>query len=317
MSTLLDTIEKLQSTQEAIRRTKELLAKHPRDYGMLANITSLEKRALSLEEDFLAEASTEHLDICTYRMFADERKTYPILAVGSALSDLQRWFSTVYDALKHGPKRRAKLAPETVQQSTLDFAFAFTGSIGVAMTIPSERLLFDNDLQRAIQKVVEMAGADSSEKIYHFAKEVGAASVSAMYRWVSDHVASGTGAEIKWMRNQAEVVAGTFEKHQLADLGRAIEQTSEETEETLNVVGDLVGADINRHTFHLVFEEAEEIRGTMAESIGLEYTVELPRRYMAVIRKISFVNYAKDEEYVKYHLLELKDAQQPREPDAR
>lgn len=317
MSILLDTIDKLQSTQEAIRKTKELLTKHPRDYSLLANIASLEKRALSLEDDFLAEASTEHLDICTYRMFADERKTYPVLAVGSALSDLQRWFSTVYDAFKNGPKRRAKIAPEIAQQSTLDFAFAFTGSVGVAMTIPSERLLFDNDLQRTIQKIVEMAGADSVDKIHYFAKEVGAASVSAMYRWVSDHVVSGTGAEIKWMRKQTEVAAGTFEKHQLADLGRAIEQTGEETEEILNVVGELVGADINRHTFHLVFEEAEEIRGTMTESIGLEYTVELPRRYMAEIRKTSFVNYAKDEEYVKYHLLELKDAQQPREPDVQ
>ncbi len=310
MSTLLDTIQKLQSTQEAIRKTKDLLAKHPRDYGLLVNIASLEKRALSLEDAFLAGASIEHLDICTYRMFADDRKTYPILAVGSALSDLQRWFSTVYDALKNGPKHRAKLAPEIVQQSTLDFAFAFTGSVGVAMTIPSERLLIDNDLQRAIQKVVEMAKADSREKIHYFAKEVGAASVRAMYRWVTDHVVSGTGAEIKWLRDRTEVASGSFDKHYLADLGRAIEQTSDETEETLNLIGDLVGADINKHTFHLVFEEADEIRGTMAESIGMEYTVELPRRYMAVIRKTSFVNFAKDEEYVKYHLLELKNAQQ-------
>lgn len=307
MSMLLDIIERLQSTQEAIRKTTDFLVKYPQDYGLLTNLRSLERRALSLEEDFVSQAGEEHLDICTYRMFTDERETYPVLALGSALADLQRWFSTVYAALKHGPKRRAKLAPETVRDSTLSFAFAFTGSVGVAMTIPSERLLFDNNLQLAIKKVIEMAKTANSEKMQDFAKELGAASISVMYRWVNNHVEHGMGAEIKWIKNQVEVISGTFDKRQLVDLGRLIEQTSEQTEQVIELVGDLVGADINKHTFHLVFEEAEEIRGTMAESVGMSYTVELPRRYMAIIRKTSFLNYAKDEENVKYHLLELKD----------
>ncbi len=310
MSILLDILQKLQSTQDAIRKTKELVVRHPGDYGLLANLETLEIRARSLEEAFLSEADVEHLDVCTYRMFAQDERGYPILTVGSALSDLQRWFSTVYDGLKNGPKHRAKLSPETVQQSTLNFAFAYTGSVGVAMAIPSERLLFDNDLQRAMQKTIEMAKSQSSDQIRHFAKEVGVASIRAMYRWVADHIISGAAVEIKWLRNRTEIVSALFETYHLSNLGRAIEETSAETEEIVKVVGDLVGVDIQKHTFHLAFEEADEIRGTMAESIGIEYTVELPKRYLALLRKRSFVNFATDEEVIRYYLLELKSPDQ-------
>src|SRR5450759_2760329 len=100
MSILLDIVQKIQDTQDAIRKARELAAKYPRDYAVLTNLEFLEKRALSLEESFLSEAHTDQLDVCAYRMFADDRSRYPILAVGSALGDLQRWFSTVYDALR-------------------------------------------------------------------------------------------------------------------------------------------------------------------------------------------------------------------------
>jgi hypothetical protein len=310
MSILLDIIQKLQATQDAIRKTRELVARYPLDYGLLVNLESLEARALSLEESFLIEADVEQLDVCTYRMFGVDQRNYPILTIGSAISDLQRWFSIVYDALRNGPKRRAKLSPEIVQQSTLDFAFTFTGSVGFAMTVPSERLLIDNDLQRAMQKTVEMAKAESSDQIHLLSKEVGSASIRAMYRWVSDHTSAQAGAEIRWLRDREDMVLALFEARHLVNLGRAIEETSDETEEVLELIGDMVGADINKHTFHLAFEEADEIRGTMADSIGVQYTVELPKRYLAVIRKTSFINYATDEEYTKYHLLELKNTQQ-------
>lgn len=307
MNALLDIVQKLQETQEAIRKTKELVVRFPNDYGLLSNLESLGKRASTLEELFIAEANIENLDICTYRMFTEKRKTYPILSVGSAISDLQRWFSIVYDAFKSGPKKKAKLTSEIIQQSSLDFAFTYTGSVGIAMTIPSERLLFDNDLQLTIKKTIEMANAESSDQIHFFAKEVGTASIRAMYHWVKDHTDAETGAEIKWIRDQKEFVSALFEPQHLADLGRAIEETSDETEEVVEVTGNLVGADINKHTFHLVFDEADEIRGTMAKTIGLQYTVELPKKYTAVIRKTSYINYATDEEYIKYYLLELKD----------
>jgi hypothetical protein len=129
-----------------------------------------------------------------------------------------------------------------------------------------------------------------------------------MSRWISHHVASGTGAEIKWLREQEEIAAAVFPAEQLAGLALVIQKTTDEVEEMFDLVGDLVGADIHKHTFHLVFPEAEEVRGTMASTIGSDYTVELPHRYRATIRKTRSISYATDEETVKYHLLTLAAA---------
>ena len=56
----------------------------------------------------------------------------------------------------------------------------------------------------------------------------------------------------------------------------------------------------------MVFDEADEIRGSMSESIGAAYAVELPQRYRATIRRSSFRNYATDQEVTTYHLLKLE-----------
>ncbi|HWR72899.1 MAG TPA: hypothetical protein VN604_06995 [Nitrospirota bacterium] len=308
MKNLLDIIQKISSTQDAIRKTQDLLRQFPKDYTIMANLESLIRRASALEDSFLHRAHQEHMDVCTYRMIADDNGNYPILSLGSALSDLQRWFSTVYDSLKNGPKQRARLAPEVLKFTTLNFAFTFTGSVGVAMTIPSERMLFDNDLQRAMHKTVEMLKAESSDQIHYFAQELGAASVRSLYNWVSDHIKTGVGAEIRWLRDLEILTDITIDHLHLSNLGKAIEETSDTKEEILELTGDLVGADIQRHTFHMAFEEANEIRGTMSENIGIEYTVELPKRYIANISKSSYVNYATEEEYIRYHLLNLKKA---------
>jgi len=306
MRNLLDIIQKISATQEAIRKTQELLRKFPEDYTIMANLESLAKRATALEDSFLHNAHQEHMDVCTYRMIANDNANYPILSLGSALGDLQRWFSTVYDALKNGPKQRARLAPEVLQHTTLNFAFTFSGSVGVAMTIPSERLLFDNDLQRTMHKTVEMLKAESSDQIHYFAKELGAASIRSLYNWVIDHNKAGVGAEIRWLRDVEVIDDINIDAVHLSNLSKAIEETSDTKEEVLELAGDLVGADIQRHTFHMAFEEAEEVRGTMSENIGLEYTVELPKRYIATIRKRSFVNYATEEENIRHHLINLK-----------
>jgi hypothetical protein len=231
---------------------------------------------------------------------------YPIFAFGSALRDFQKWFSTIYAALKTGPKQRARLSAEIIAESSLDFAFTYPGSVGVAMTIPSERMLFESDLQRTMKKSTEMLRAESSDQVHHFALELGVASIRALYAWVDDHVNANQGVDIHWITQDtpvAEVIAGIEHMQKLKEV---IEKTSDTHEEVFELQGLLVGADTKKHTFHMVFEEADEMRGQMSESIGDLYTVELPKEYIAQIRKTSCTNYATDEERVTYFIESLR-----------
>lgn len=306
MNALSDIIAKIADTQAALRRLESAMTETPTRISLQNSYDSLNARHKMLETKFLALANTDQLDVCSYRVFADGVANYPIHAFGSALRDFQKWFSTIYDAIKTGPKQRSRLSAEILTESSLNFAFTYPGSLGVAMTIPSERLLFENDLQRAMLKTTEMLMAESSEQVHHFVSELGAASVRTLYQWVNDHVNANLGADIKWISNEQPIATTEIGAENLRNLKLAIEETSDTEETTFETRGWLVGADTQKHTFHMVFEEAEEIRGRMSETIGESYTVELPQHYTATIKKTAFRNYATDEERVSYFIEALR-----------
>jgi len=306
MKRLTDIIEKMAETQKAMRKLESLLSSQPSRHSLQAAYDSLHKRHENLESKFLVMTDIEHLDVCTYRVFTEDNGNYPILAFGNALRDFQRWFSTIYDALKTGPKKRAKLSADIIAESSLNFAFSYPGSIGVAMTIPSERLIFENELQKAMMKSTEMLQAKESGQIQNYAQKLGVASIRAMYSWIEAHVNSGFGANIHWIRKEQTISEITAGYQHLMNLKQVIEKTSESEETSFEAKGWLVGADTLNHTFHMVFEEADEIRGKMSKEIGESYTVELPKLYTATFTKSSFVNYATEEEKLSYFLKSLK-----------
>jgi hypothetical protein len=100
------------------------------------------------------------------------------------------------------------------------------------MTIPSERLLFENQLQLAMAKTAEMLTAEGSDQVHHFAAQLGAASIRTLYDWVNDHVNANLGAEIQWIANNSPIAGITTGLEHLRNLKLAIEETSD-IEETV------------------------------------------------------------------------------------
>jgi len=306
MNNLADIIIKISDTQAAIREVESAMALSPTRSALQLSYNSLMKRHEILEAKFIKYASDDHLDVCSYRVFSEADNIYPIFAFGSALRDFQKWFSSIYDALKTGPKQRARLSADIIAESSLNLAFTYPGSIGIAMTIPSERMLFENDLQRAMVKSTEMLRAINSDQVHQFVQELGAASIRSLYLWVTDHVNANLGVDIQWITKESSVAKISAGVERMRALKQAIEETSDIEETVFETRGWLVGADTQKHTFHMVFVGADEMRGKMSESIGDSYTVELPQQYIAKIRKTAFINYATDEEKVTYFIESLR-----------
>lgn len=304
MSQILDIIDKISDIDEGIRKTEKLLSEFPDSLAVAQNLRSLVKRRESLELRFHEATAQSHLDVFRYRLLSDSG--YSVLSVGNTLSSFQRWFGVVYDSLKNGPKKRARLSPEAFLESELSFGYSFSGSLGLALTIPSDRTLFENDLELAIQKLFEMARSDSSDQIAYFSKELGPAPVRALKEWVQNQVDGGFGVAAQWLRG--EEVKYEYESNlaHLKDLALAISETSDEIEEEVVLIGELVGADTENRKFHFKTSESEDIRGMMSESISLSMVLELPQRYEATIKSTTFINYATEEETTRYHLSNLK-----------
>jgi hypothetical protein len=308
MDDLLETIEKLQDTQAAIRRAERAAAEYPDLPSVALSLRSLQERHQALESAFSSLADEQWFDICSYKVLPEKDGRVTLPSLTSSLGDFQALFTLVYDTIKNGPKQRGRASPEATAATTFAFGYSFTGSVGFVLTLPNERLLVDEtDLDRAMHTVFEMARAESSDQIAVFAKELGAAPIRTMYKWATDHVRSGLSVDIDWRREEQVKSKLFIQVPELENLQHAIAATSDEVEETLTVTGLLVGAHVHTHSFHMELEDGSEIRGKMAEGIGSEYTVELPRRYTAHILKTTQINYATEEDIVTYYLLSLRD----------
>lgn len=298
--------EELQDLNALIAKHERTLASHSEAKSLWANIQTLKRRRQTLEDDFLEAAAKVEIDVCSYRLIPGESRP-TIMALSKALSDFQSLLSLVYSALKEGPKRTAKLSVQVMNDTFLGFAYSFTGSIGFVMTLPNERLLLgETYLDQAMQTICQIAKATTSQQIADFAKKLGPPPVRAMYQWANDHVESGLGVDIEWRRRE-QVRSNLFvQEPQLERLKEVIEETSEEKEEEFEVVGNLIGADVKRKTFHLETVGGGEMKGVFADAISTEQTVELPKPYSARIRKRMKIVYSMEEEKTEYFLLRLK-----------
>lgn len=309
MNRLLNTIDKISATQAEIRELESAIEQFPDTNSLVLSLRSVERRREELEAEFRELSHEQFLDVCSYRMFSQEgEQRFTVSALASALADFQSLFSNVYDAIKNGARQRSRTRPEVVAASTFEFGYSFSGSVGFVLTLPNDRLLTnETDLDKAMNTIFEMTKAQESDQVLQFARQLGAAPIRAMYKWVSDHVDSGLGADIGWLREHEVRAALTAQVPELRKVQRAINQTSEESVDEFDVVGELLGADVSTNAFHFKFEEGVEIRGKMEMAIDEEHAVELPRRYRARIRQVTTVSYSTEEEKTAYYLVSLAE----------
>ena len=137
------------------------------------------------------------------------------------------------------------------------------------------------------------------------ADQLGPAPIRALYRWADAHTKAHFSAEIEWM--------GVHEKHpqiliqqpEFQRLKVAISATSGEHSQVIALRGSLTAANATKRTFQFRTERGEVIRGKSGDVISSVRTVELPKRYKAVVRKTTKIQYSTDREEVLYALISL------------
>lgn len=309
MSKLSEIQEKLLETNAAIEEVQKAIINDPKSQSLSVTIKSLEKRYEKLEADFQTEVNNLGIDVCSYRIFGEE--SYPTLrALSSILGDFQNLVSTVYDAIKTAvPKVRARISSDISAETEFRFGYTYPGSLGVVLTIPNQRLLFgESYLDESLRVISEMAKVHDSPDVLKYAKRLGPASIRSLYNWAYDHAESGLGVDIEWRRQQIIHTRLLAQRPELERLHQTINLTSEERISEQTVTANLVGVELTRRSFHLKLDTGEDIRGSLSEDIDIseKQTVELPRRYVAQIRKTEKIRYSTEQEDISYNLLKLE-----------
>jgi hypothetical protein len=308
MADLLDVIQRLQETEAALTHLRGVAAENPHRPTLRTSIASLHKRYQSLERLFAALAAEQHLDVCSYRLVAEDNKRYTLSSLANTLGNFQSTLTLVYDAIKSGQRKiKAAWSAEIANETALNFGYTYSGSLGFIFTMPNERLLLvESELDMAFQSVFEMVRADSPDALAKYAKALGPAPIRTLYQWATDHVQAGLSADITWRRGEEVRASLVAQKPQLERLREFIEKTGDETEEWITVKGILLGGDLKTLTFRLNPESGEEIRGRMDEAFVAEEELRLGHGYTAELRKVTRTHYSIEKEDVSWYLQSLK-----------
>lgn len=307
MNALLDLREKLQDTHAAMASMEEALAERPDDDGLAGMMVSLVRRRQSLEDAFLDEANAAQIDICNYRLVKDADIPLTITALADSMKSFQGWLSIVFDAIKNGPKQTSKVSAEVAQQTALEFAYSYPGSLGFVFSIHNDRLLLgETELDQSIDVMFKMVRADSSKELAIFSRAYGVGPIRRMYDWANTHARHMVSADIQWRRKDQVRNEAVVQSAEVSRLCEIIKSTSDVKEEPLVLVGMLVGGDTVTRAFHLRFAEGEDIKGELSDEFRPEGELTLDRMYRATLKKKTTVYYATELEVVSYDLTKLE-----------
>ncbi len=307
MSELLEIRNLIQETSATLEQVVRAIAREPQDWSLAMTAESLRQRHADLEKTFAALAHVNQLDVCNYRLIP-AGDSNSIASITAALGSFQNLVTTVFDAIKNGPKLRARPSAEVVAGSTLDFGYAYAGSLGFVLTMPNERLLIgETELDRAVRVIFEMAKAEDPKQLAAHVAAVGVAGIRRLYSWSNAHAEYGLSADIRWQRQEDERARVLVQTEELVRLREIIDQASEETAEAHTIIGELTGLDVSAgNSFRISVPGAEDITGKIAEAFNRARTYEIHGRYSASLIKRSKIFYSTEREEEWWELTELR-----------
>ena len=306
MSKLADLQREIEQAGMAISRAERSLAAHPQIPSTAATLRSFQLMRERLEVAFLAETNALEMDCFSYRFEFDDRRRATIAALTSALGIFQKTFTSVYDALVNGPKKRASINPESVDLTAFGYSYSFPGSIGFMMTLPNERLLFGaSKIDDAMEATFMLLNARNSTEIEEITEMVGLPAVRYAHQWATESGKAGLGADMIWQRQERTKSELRIQPQEIRELAYIL--ASAFSKEEILIVADLLLVDLSEKTFQMRSLIGEIINGTFTKAISESSPAQLPKRYIATLNISTKIALVDGKEQITYFLVRLDD----------
>lgn len=314
MSDYASVVERARKAFASVARLEAELARAPDNPGLQVNLAAMNKLAQQSQQQLMSISEHQRVEVCNYRLMPQAAAGYSLEAVSNSLLRYQGLFSQIHDALKNGPKSIASIGREAQQQSVLEFAYSYSGSLGVVLLAQSERDFFQGELDNSIDALFQVLDIDSRSSVRDIAKSLGNAVVKRVHDWSEANVKGGFATDVRWNRSDGRQLGEVIERERLANIVQIIEATSDEQTYEYPATGILVGGDINSRSFHFVVPNGEDYRGKLSKEFSLQNEMLLGKRYRAIIAETSTTTYATDRVERKFELKHLSDVPPTEEP---
>jgi len=305
MSEYASAVERARRAFASLSQIEGALARAPARRDLQTNLVAFRKLAIQSQDQLLKLSALKQIEVCNYRLLPEATEHYSLGYVSESLLAYQNLFSQVHDALRNGPKVRARLDKEALQESALDFAYSYSGSLGVVLFIQNERDFFTGKIDPSIDTLLQVLNIDTRAAVRQIAESLGAAVVKRVHDWSRANIDGGFATDVRWNRSDGRQLGGVIERKKMETIVDLIVATSDEKTQVIEATGMLVGADITSGSFHFTVPNGPDYRGHLAEEFSRETEMVIGKTYKARIRERQTVVYATEKVDVVRGLIAL------------
>jgi hypothetical protein len=280
----------------------------PDDPFVRENLISLQRDADDLEAQWAAQARSAQQEVCRYRMIPVMAGHYALRHVTKSLLDFQELFSQVVDALENGVKKRARLSEATADETAFEFAFSYAGSLGIALSIQSQMLLFEGRYDRAVEAFMQVVDSSSEDDVRELAATLGQAVVKRTFDWSLVNVDANYSVDLRWTNLAGHQRGGMIGLSTFNRLASIIGRTSDETRTTFVSDGILLGLDTQTRRFRIADQEAT-YAGALSSSFSTAAVWHINARYRATLVSQETTEYATENVRQQFFLERLEPLQ--------
>ena len=307
MSDYASVVERTRKVFASVARLEAELSRAPRNPSLQVNLAAMNKLAQKSQNELFAFAESSHVEICNYRLLPESAASFGLPFVSQSLLSFQYLFTQIHDAFKNGPKAIASYGQEAFNESVLELAYTYSGSLGVVLLAPSERDFFSGNLDRSIEALFQVIDIDSRDTVRGVAKSLGNAVVKRVHDWSQANLKGGLAADVRFKRSDGRHLGEVIERKRLENIVSIIQATSDQKTDETSVSGLLVGADIQSESFHFVVPNGDDYRGKLAKEFSSDTEMTLGKRYIARIRETTTLIYATEKTERKVELVALSE----------
>lgn len=297
--------EKARRAFASLARVEAAARLEPDSAALQIKLASRRRFAEEIKSRLYRISEMEQVEVCDYRLVPQYTERFALSHVSRSLLDYQNVFSQVYDAIKNGPKKRAIIGKEAEAESSLEFAYSYSGSLGVVLLAPSQRDFFTGQLDTSIDALFQVIEISNTFDVRDLAKSLGEAVVKRIHDWSEVNVKAGFAVDLQWSRSDGRKLANFVDVDQLQNIASVISATSDLEVTDIDITGTLVGVGYQTGFFHFVVANGEDYRGGLSEEYDRTSEVKVPGNYRAMISQSVTTHYATGREEKHYKLKRL------------
>lgn len=291
----------------SVARLELRAANEPDDSGLRINLAAKTKLLRRARRALEGIAELQGVELCDYRLVPrqDERLLLP--HISNSLLQYQYVFSQIYDSLRNGIKRNARIGAEAWSESVLQIGFTYSGSFGTILMAPSKKDFFEGSFDRTVEAVDQLLNIRDEHDVRDVAKTRGEAVIKRLHDWSAANVEGNFDADVRWRRSDGKQFGRLVQFDEMVRMVSLISATSDEERTPIEASGILIGADLQSRTFHFVEPNGGNYRGGLAASFPADAVLELPGSYRASITRIATIHYASGRETERFELDRLTE----------